>query len=230
MTENILLDFEGYAISFENIKRLIDFFPYGSDRRIAIELLALTGMRPSELDKITPKCFVTDPSTKNIHCVWHPAKKQKSIRNEILPDWFVKELDYFLAHNYRGWKDRLFNWDSPALRRYINKKVRPRLGKDFLKKRLQAVRGCIRYEYIIQLKSFRHTWSCKHFHDALNKYGSELAIHMTGSRMKHSTTYMTARHYVSDVKYLHDDLQRYRGISMGDIIRQSCQTRLSGFI
>lgn len=216
----IVLDFEGYAVSFKNIIKLIEFFPYGSSRRIAIELLALTGMRPSELEQLSPHSFWKDM------IVWRPGKNQPGYRKVQLPAWFLKELDHYLQNNHFG-NNKLFPWKDESLRQYINKWVRHKLGGDFMKKRRVRQRGRVIDEFIIQLKSFRHTYACKEFHDAMAKYGTELSIHMVASNMKHSSTYMTARHYCSDIQYLKNDLQRYQGTSMADIIKDSRQQKLA---
>jgi hypothetical protein len=61
-------------------------------------------------------------------------------------------------------------------------------------------------------------------------YGAELSIHMVSEDMKHSSTYMTARHYVSSVKKLHSELERYKLSSISAILRESSQHTLTEYM
>jgi len=220
----VLIDSDRSAVSFNNIARLVNHWPYESGYRIAIELLALTGMRPCELDAIGPSNFWS-----NI-IMWKPRKKQTGSRKEKLPEWFLDELDLYLGSNHIA-NNRLFNFTHNTLRRKLNA-ARKELGGDFLKKKMVAKSGFAtkpRYEYMIQLRSFRKTFQCRLFHQYLEQYGCQLALDMVSKDMRHSSAHITGRHYVSDIKYMTEDLHRYKGVSMANIIKSKQQRKLFEF-
>jgi integrase len=228
MEKLIVLDYEGYAISFENIKRLIDFFPYGDEHRIAIELLALTGMRTVELDGISPANFWTD-TNKNTFLIWKLGKNQSGTRKELVPEWFLEEVRYFLTQSFRMPHRPLFSFRGEALRYYINHFVRHRLRGDWIKKR-PGHRGFINGEYVLQLKGLRHTFATKVFYEALNRFGAEVGAGIVQARMQHHSPYITCRHYTNDIQTIFEDLEHFKGASIGEILRHSNQIPLTAYL
>lgn len=219
--ENIVFDSEGYSIPFYEVKRLIEFLPYASSHRIAIELLSLTGMRVSELEKIKLNCFYGE------FVIWKTGKNQRGYRKEKLPFWFLHELDKYIQ-SYSFVDGFLFGFDSNTLSTYINKKIRPKIAGNWLKKRVKP-RGSLKgLEYVYQLKSLRHNFATLEFARNLDKWGKDVAVIFTAKKMKHSTYKMTAEHYLENFDSL--DIERYKEVSMSDLLKEANQRKITEFL
>lgn len=222
--EQVVIDHDSYAIGFDDMKRLLDFYSYGDSHRIAFLILAITGCRPAELTYMSPKCFIGN------YIIWKPAKRQGGYRKELMPEWALKEIDYYMSRNHLP-ENRLFPFVGDSLRRHFNKIARPALGGNFTKKVLRNMNNHVQFHYMIDLKSFRHTFAVKEFWEKMKEYGNDMAIAMVSKRMKHSggSTFITAKHYVSDVEYMKQELERYNQRSIGQVLKQPVQLRLTQF-
>jgi len=223
---NVVIDHESYAISFDDTRRLIDYFPYADPHRIAFIMLAVTGCRPCELGRMRTTHILED--AVGTYLMWRPGKGQKGYRKECLPVWFTQELNYYLSMHHLPEK-YLFPFTPEGLRKYLNKFVRQHLGGNFLKKVLRCPTGTVRYHYMLDLKSFRHTYACKEFWERMNKWGESIAIGQVGKKMRHGTEKITSRHYCSDVEYIQNDLVKYKGQKIGEIIQGPIQTKLTSW-
>lgn len=216
----VVLDSLGYAVKFEHQAQLIDWFPEGHEKRIAIALMACTGMRVLELDRVKPSSFWWDRKNQKMHLIWLTVKSKPQQRNEILPDWLLHELDIFFKRYFKGhgWDDRLFNFKAESLPSWLNKFAKPHLGGIFDALRPRFKGGSIIDEHVVQLKGLRHAFAATVFWNLSRIYGCEMAIHMVSKRMRHSSTMVTARHYASDVQYLKDELDLWPGKEPGQIL------------
>lgn len=220
MQTEVVLDSHGYAMRYEYIGEMLNHFRVGDEKRIAIELIAITGMRCGELNNISPECFWWNKKTKKLHLLWKTIKTSPKLRNEELPDWFTHELDLFFQRSFRGfgYHGKLLSFSSESFRRLFNGRIRSKLGGIFLSKRPAHRSGRVIDEYICQMKGLRHTFASTLFWKYAKEYGQDMALHLTSVRMKHSSTYMTARHYASNILYLKDELDKWPDKEPGEII------------
>lgn len=177
------------AIPYEDFRTLFNFLPRAHPVRVMVIMLALTGCRLSELDRMQAQNL-----SGNL-LYWRLGKNQRGWRSEPLPEWYLQELaDYHAAH--RTMLGRLFGPTAYTMRRYFNRDVRPFLGPRWNQKRDHP--GYVGEEpYVLQLKGFRKSWGTtiywreyQHWRDA------GVALEFTSKRMQHSTTHMTAHHYL----------------------------------
>lgn len=177
MQSTICVESEGYAIPFNEVIRLIEFYPRGHPYRVGFTLMALTGCRCSEINNFGVNSFYGE------WVIWKPAKKQGGMRKEKLPMWFLKDLELYLQ-KFPHCDDKLFPFDQEELRQVLNKRVRPVLGGAWLQKTFS--RGCIKNEYVLQLRGLRHSWSSLDFYNNFLTWGATMAVEMTCKRMRHS--------------------------------------------
>jgi hypothetical protein len=87
------------------------------------------------------------------------------------------------------------------LRRYFNRDVRPLLGLAWQKKRLHP--GFFKEEpYFLQLKGFRKSFGTTIFFREYEKWGDAgVALEFASKRLQHSTTHMTAYHYLQNFEW-----------------------------
>lgn len=217
---DITLEFESKCIPFDDVKRLINFFPYADPKRIAIELLAVTGMRISELEHIFLTSFYKD-SKGFVYLIWKPGKTQKGQRKELLPSWFIPELDKYIQTNQKGLK--LFNFEYKALSNYINHHVRKKLGGNWNTKRPTSRGNYGGIAYIYQLKNLRHNFATLDFARNLDKWGKDMAIEFTCKRLLHSSYKMTAQNYIENFSDL--NILKYKNRNMSDILKENSEQK-----
>lgn len=215
-------EMDGYAIPFHEIKRLLNFYPYGHRFRIAFELLALTGMRINELNSIGLNSFYGD------HVVWKCGKNQKGYRREKLPQWFLVELQTYL-NNYPHSNSHLFNFQAKMLRDVLNKRVRKQLGGFWIVQRPDPSKnGVIKFEYVYQLKGLRHSFSTMEFIRYFEKFGGDIAVGYVSRRMHHKSEKLTAHHYICNFEKL--SIYKYKGHSIGEILKEAHQKRIIDYM
>lgn len=211
---------DGYAIPFDELKRLLDLFCYGNQYRVAFQFLALTGARISELKKIGLSCFYGN------YVVWKAGKNQPGYRKEKLPNWFLQELFYYLKHHNHV-ASRIFPFDSSILRKILSSK-RKQLGGPWLHMRPDPSKGAIKNSYLLQVKGIRHTLATLKFKNYAIKYGFTYALEKTANDLKHSTYKMTTRHYINEWEEL--GFERYEGKTMAEIIKTEPQTKITEYL
>jgi integrase len=213
-----LFDKEGYAVPFDEVRRLIEYFPYGTKYRVAIELIALTGCRLCEIERIGLRNF------RGSVLVWKPGKNQKGYRKESLPKWFMDELDFYLRKNPHSY-ETLFPFNGDSLSRYVNK-IRKHLGGgwNIRKERDDLTNG----HYIYMLKGLRHSFATVTFYKSFLKWGGTLAVEKTAKKMRHSSYKITAQHYIDNM----DDLKvnELHTLEIHRLLKEDLQTKLTEFL
>lgn len=177
------------AIPYQAFRDLFNFLPRAHPVRVMVCMLALTGCRLRELD-----LMVTDGLVGNV-LYWRLGKNQTGWRSEALPEWYLAELAEYHAR-HRTLLGRLFGPEAYTLRRYFNRDVRPYLSREWQAKARRP--GFLGEDpYVLQLKGFRKSFGTtifwreyQHWRDA------GVALEFTSKRLKHSTTHMTAYHYL----------------------------------
>lgn len=192
MNEKFVHDNDSKAVPIPAIKELLDFLPYASTERVMIEMLFYTGCRTSELNHMRPEMII------DRYIYWELGKNQHHHRKEPLPDAFLDEIRAY-RETHRVSTARVFSMTSESLRARFNHKIRPYLSSAWHEKRLVARKGCLMPEYILQLKGLRKTHATMIFSREFAKWKSaDVALEFTSKRMNHSTTHMTAYHYLQN--------------------------------
>lgn len=214
-------DNDSYAIPIPAVREALDTMTYASVERVMFEMLFYTGCRTSELDHMTPELL-------HEHTIyWYPGKSQTGWRKEVLPAHYIKELQEY-RRTHRVSTSQLFGISHGTFRRYFNVHIRPLLGPAWHQKRLRPRSRALEPEYILQLKGLRKTFQTMLFAKEWQRWGaSEVALEFTSKRMKHSTTHMTAYHYLQ-----HFDSLQIRGMTVlnpGDVIKPCAQLRMNDY-
>jgi integrase len=190
------LEKDGTAIPLAEIKRVLEFMSYGSTVRVMFGMLFWTGARICELDNM---------KRGNIYdgyVYWKTGKNQNNYRKEKLPNHFIEELQEYWDNN-RILGDKMFGVKHETFRRYFNKDVRPFLGDAWREERLVFKIGTIQRENILQLKGLRKTFQTFVFAQELWKWNNpEVALQFTSKKMRHSSTKLTAYHYLENFDVL----------------------------
>lgn len=165
--------------------------------RVGILLLALTGCRVAELDRLNPRNLAEG------WIYWQPGKNQRGWRRELLPRWFLQELALY-RETHRVPQARMLGYQGHVLRRYFNRDVRPFLGRAWNTKRFlpngRRYKEHINVDsYTLQLKGFRKSFATTIFYREYQRWGDAgVALEFTSKRMRHSTKGMTAYHYLEE--------------------------------
>jgi integrase len=190
------LEKDGTAIPLAEVQRVLSFMTYASTVRVMFGMLFWTGARICELDNM---------KRGNIYggyVYWKTGKNQNDYRKEKLPKHFIDELSEYWASN-RLLGDRMFGVKHDTFRRYFNRDVRPFLGDAWREERLVFKIGNIQRENILQLKGLRKTFQTFVFAQELWKWDNpEIALQFTSKKMRHSSTKLTAYHYLENFDVL----------------------------
>lgn len=201
MTEKqpLIHDNDSRAIPFTRIQEVFDKVPRAHPVRVMFRMAFLTGCRLSELTTMKVK-FIRDG-----YIYWELGKNQSSFRKEKLPADFLAELtEYRNNHCMKG--GRVFHITHNTLRRMFNRDIRPMLSDYWRQKRLRPRAGQLVREHVLQLNGLRKTFQTYYFYHEYKKRGdASFAIEMVSKRMKHSTTHMTAHHYIQNFDALQID-------------------------
>lgn len=203
MEKKLNLEQDGTAIPLDEVKKVLDFMTYASTVRVMFGMLFWTGSRIIELDNM---------KRGNIYdgyVYWKTGKNQNDYRKEKLPSYFIEELQEYW-HTNRILGDKMFGVASDTFRRYFNRDVRPFLGGAWHEERLVFKIGTIQRENILQLKGLRKTFQTYVFAQELYKWNNpEIALQFTSKKMRHSSTRITAYHYLNNFDVLGIDHQNF---------------------
>lgn len=209
------------AIPFDRLKEALAFMPWASSLRVMFLMLALTGCRIHELDRMK-KSLLYD----NV-LFWHLGKNQVGFRKERLPSWYLKELQEYWKNN-RIFQDRFFGCSGDTFRRYFNRDVRPWMSRAWQEKRLVPKQGELQEEYILQLKGLRKTYQTLEFAKQLDKWkDSGVALEFTAKKMRHTTRQITAYHYIENFDAL--QIEKFKELTTEKIVQDNRQARLFEF-
>jgi integrase len=196
MEKTLNLEKDGTAIPLAEVKKVLSFMTYASTVRVMFGMLFWTGCRICELDNMRRGNIYDD------YVYWKTGKNQNNYRKEKLPKYFVDELREYWATN-RILGDNMFSCKADSFRRYFNKDVRPFLGEAWYEERLAFNQGTICRENILQLKGLRKTFQTFVFAQELYKWNNpEIALQFTSKKMRHSSTKITAYHYLNNFDVL----------------------------
>lgn len=198
------------TIPFEEITDTLSRMNYASPERVMFEILAITGCRISELDKMNYSQLYDDL------LVWSLGKNQRRSRKENLPVYLVNEIKE-MRSKYRC-SSKLFPISSSTFVRYFNRDVRPKLSPSWIKKRTSLERKTLKEEYVYRLKLLRKNYQTLLFKKYLDKFEGhyDIALQFTSKRMRHSSTKMTAYYYLQGI----DDIKNFSGLMPEEIIRR----------
>jgi len=193
---NMEIGRESYAIPFSEVNRAVQQMPKNTDARVMFIMLVLTGCRIKALDKMRPDRIM------NGYLYYDPGKKQGSLIKERMPDWFLEELrDYRDHRKVPG--NALFAISSETFRRYFNRDIRPSMPGTWMKKILIPFKDGLKMEFIYELKGLRKNFQTLEFARQMKHWGNpEIALQFTSKKMKHSTTRITAHHYLCNFENL----------------------------
>jgi integrase len=211
MEKTLNLEKDGTAIPLIEVKRVLDFMTYASTVRVMFGMLFWTGCRICELDNMRRGNIYDD------YVYWKTGKNQNDYRKEKLPSYFINELkEYWANHKLLG--ERMFSCKSESFRRYFNRDVRPFLNNAWCEERLVFKQGTIQRENILQLKGLRKTFQTFVFAQELYKWNNpEIALQFTSKKMRHSSTRLTAYHYLNNFDVL--------GINNNDFVKPFVEVR-----
>ncbi len=217
-------------IPFNEVMRLADALGFDergvpTQKRLAILWLALTGARPSEIENRKVDDFKFEYSC----CIWKPRKNQKGRPRIVkLPLWFMKELNCYFEKGVHSNED-VFGIKCTSLLRYINGKIRKKLGGGWLLQKPSFSERCLYSKtYIWQLKNLRHNYATVEWFNCVEKYGHELALHKISRDMRHSSTGMTGVHYIESIDEL--NLSKYKHMNISQILSSLKQRDLMEFM
>lgn len=212
------------AIPFSEINRVLDVLPYGCPIRCMFTHSILTGCRQTELSNMFESMMYRTIGGANIF--WKCGKNQVGYRKEFLPDYFLEELSYMRAH-YRGFGDRLYSPDARSFRKYFNR-YRCFIGGLWNERQSIITGGVVESEYVYNLNGLRKTFATHVFYQEYQKWkDSGVALEMTSKRMKHSTTHMTAYHYLKNFEQL--KIEQYGNIPIWQILNRPIQKKLNNY-
>lgn len=204
----VLHTHKSYAIRFKDAMRLIEYFPYADPYRVAFLILFHTGMRTKELERLRPGDF------GNGYVTYRLGKNQDGNRTVALNSQVIAEVKEYLKIHPNS-ELKMFPFSASSLRRNaLCKYIRSMLRGDFVKK-VRTNKPNHRDDYIVSLKSFRHTYQCLLYWSVykshpLFKGDAQMAAAWVASEMKHSGTYtITARHYLHSIDYLAPELPSF---------------------
>jgi integrase len=197
------------CIKWNELKELLNYYPYGHRHRVAFAIMACTGLRGCEVVSLLMNCFSPDcasfrysikkfrPKTYETGTTVYNVKT----RGCTLPAVVAKEVKWYVEHNYHLFQNgRIFPFDVSSLRRYLCK-LRVRAKKGLLSPTLaQALLDttkdsiCIGAQlnscYRIGLHSFRRFYLTYRFHTDWEK-NLAIACRSIGHELKETTmTYL----------------------------------------
>lgn len=225
MKQELSLDheIEGHAIPIRVVQEAIEDMEYASTERVMFEMLYYTGCRYPELDGMRKDKLFGE------WLYWECGKNQTGKwRKERLPQAYLAELrSYWETHRIYG--NRFFGVTGETFRGYFKNIVRPRLpGSWQLRRPRMTSRDGMRLEFVYQLKGLRKNFQTLDFKKNLDEWGDPgIAIEMTSKRMRHSSTKITARHYVENFASL--GIKSLPSLDPVALLELSKQTRITDF-
>lgn len=192
MTSKRIL-YEVPAISFAQVRQVLETLEYASVERVMFEMMFYTGCRGQELNNMF--FDMIDTSDDNPIVYWK-CKKQGKPRRAKIPKAFYEELLVY-RDNYRHYANRLFGVSYQTFRRYFYA-CRKKLPYCWQEKGLSFAHGCRLEAHVLQLKGLRKLYQTRTFKKNLElwNFNGDLALQLTSKEMQHSSTGMTAYHYI----------------------------------
>lgn len=198
------------------------FVQRGTQERVGLRALFYTGCRPCELSRFDPKNRVGN------YQFWNPRKSQKGYRKEYLPDDFWREV-YECKNKIPTLPNKIIHISGDTLRRYFNRDIRPYLSAEWQEKVTVMRKGRIIEEYRYSLKSFRKTFATLIFYHFYMKYNDAgVALEKTAKRMCHSTQYMTAHHYLEEMKHI--NITAYKSLMPYEVLDNHSQKKIFEYL
>jgi len=182
------------AIPIERALEAIDSMEYASCMRVIFRMLYLTGCRINEIDRFRMDLFIGNK------VYWPLGKNQRGMRSVELPQEYLDELLAYRKRNYKFEGTRLFNITGDTFARYFNRDIRPRLSREWNLLIVGHEKSYLKCdEYYLQIKGLRKLRQTIIFHENYMKWkDAGVALEMTSKEMKHSSTRITAYHYIRD--------------------------------
>lgn len=201
-----------YPVPFSQFQRALQHFPRAHPIRVGLLILALTGARPSELEKMGLERADGGGLYGN-KLYWRMGKNQKGWRSEPLPEWFLEELhEYRRAYPVRT--SRLLHYNPVSLRRDLWKH-RAALGGRWSEYAEKTNPASKKQELILQLKGFRKSFGCAVFAGYWEEFGDvTAAMEFTCARLGHSNRGITVANYLRHYKAA--EVARWRRWLAGD--------------
>ncbi len=215
------MDYDDFrAIPFEDVLFALRKMKYGTTMKVMFEMLALTGCRMASLNRMEITGLLDDK-------LYFKEAKTGDRRVIILPNWYIEEYFAFRRNN-RVMHPRMFPISSETLTRYFNRNFRPQLNQKWNQKISHSRRGFLVFEFMYQLKGLRKNYATLDFKKNFDEWGnSQIALEFTAKHMKHSSMRMTAYHYLVNFEKL--GIEKYKNMTMGEILRHDRQMRLIDF-
>lgn len=118
------------CITVSEIKALLNYYPYGQRHRLCFAIMAVAGLRTSEVVNLRLDGFLNPDLTKFRYRVskykirkYDTGTKVINIKTRIaeIPKWLAEELKYYIARNFHIFEDGfIFPFSADSLRRYLN--------------------------------------------------------------------------------------------------------------
>jgi integrase len=184
------------AMPPERVTEMLNFLGYASDERVMFRMLQITGCRIQELDQMTRAYLQGDI------LYWPLGKNQHSWRKEKLPEDYLEELRVYWER--RGCPaNKFFAVAAETFRGYFKHFVRHQLSPAWQERRRVATNAGFTFEYVLQLKGLRKSYQTMVFAEELRRWKDPgVALEFTSKRMKHSSTRITAYHYIQNFEDL----------------------------
>lgn len=184
------------AIPLDEVQRAFDTLSYGSSTRVMFGMLALTGCRMRELDRMRRSMVYGDV----LH--WFLGKRQRHVRKVRLPGWFWSELRYHWSLE-RPPLDRMFSISAETFRRYFNRDARPLLGGVWEERAVRYQGERVVYGFRYQLNGLRKNYQTLRFSSQWQRWrDAQVAVEFTSKEMKHKSTHITCHHYIENFESL----------------------------
>lgn len=186
------------TIPLEKILEVIRFMEHGSVMRVMFIMLTVTGCRISELKRM----HIDELSEDGIY--WKLGKNQKNFRFEKLPRSFIEEIIEMRKNNKCD--RRLFPISGDTFVHYFNRNIRPKLSPCWTEKIRRFHYNRIQNIHKYSLRLLRKNYQTLLFKKFLDKFNGhyDIALQFTSRSMKHSSTRMTAYHYLQGLDSLND--------------------------
>lgn len=191
MTNEALNDTHIRLPTLKQFREILHFCGYGSTFSVFFQLLAYTGCRINETNKLSIRL-----RSGNM-LYWKVGKNQTGYRKAHIPPFLWEEIEvYRLTH--RIYKDALLGAHGKHIVDRFNKQVRPCLSPAWNKKIVGIVKHeLVEQEFDLQAKAFRKLYATVFFFRKWKLTGeSAIALEWVCQEMKHSSVRMTANHYV----------------------------------
>lgn len=214
--ETIYIEKGTSVIPLPEIRRCMQILEYGNHHRIYLGLL-FHSLRPGEPIALTWDNFFINHRM----LIFVPGKQEKLghrvTRKIRLSPQFADELAYYKANN-TFFKNRLFgSMRQDAMRKYLNKILRPMLGRSWIQMSDNLRSGKIPQYYKYSLYSFRVTIATLLYKMLWDEYEDKfMALIKTCEFMGHKSEKVTATYYIKRIEDL--ELQKFPDLDLLSLI------------